>query len=432
MSESFSSNYSDNGLTPKLHKKPNPLEAFFRNLFISFLLFQIYRTNFLSLLKLLQILGLTPFMFIARKINKLLWRKQVPPSYKIKDKIESTTTQIYFSRSKLTGIDLCMKLWPKRQVGDSSQEDPRDQLKNLLEGLSFNRHFAPGIYLGIAPVDAGENAEKILRGDLIINPGLKNLKPGKYVIVMRNIRKEWKLDYKLRMERSDLRTIEGMEFLARQIADMHAELEPSPEEKNCPDIIASKLAYNIKRLKDAISMAGNASMLEEYDYICRVMNDANYIFSSYFEQRRRNGHIKRCHGDLKTSNLWVSPRQLLPRKLFAFDCIDFKFDFCHIDTLSDIAMLAVDIQQVLSGSGMNDKEVGELRTHFLDSYLKKMQEEDNYAKPLLEYYMTEKAMVCSYVSFLLDDAPDLGKIYFSIAYQLAQDLEKSLVPTNPY
>ena len=45
---------------------------------------------------------------------------------------------------------------------------------------------------------------------------------------------------------------------------------------------------------------------------------------------------------------------------------------------------------------------------FLISYLREMEQDHVDAWPLLRYYMTEKAMVCAYVSILYDGQPDLG------------------------
>ncbi len=408
-------------------------QSFYNNFLVPIfflLIFQVYRTNFMSFIKLLQILMRTPPIIIGRLINRYIWKKTEFLSYHINDSITSTTTQILFAHSKLTGIDICMKVWPKRKIGESSPEDPKIQLKNLLDGFTFNQSFAPGIYLGIAPVTIqGEGTQEILRGGLIFKPNINNLKLGEYVIVMRNIQKKWKLDYCLKSKRNNLRTKKGMGFLARQVAHMHKQLKSLPQEESHPEVVASKLAFNSKRLGQAVKMLDDVDVEKKYSYICKVMKAAYDNYTCYFDQRCCDGHIKRCHGDLKTTNLWVSPWKILPRKLFALDCIDFNSGFCHIDTLSDIAMLAVDMQQVMSKSDENDAE--ELTIHFLETYRKEMQENGVCVQPLLKYYMTEKAMVCSYVSILLDNSPELGKRYFSIAHILAQQLEQLPIPAVP-
>ncbi len=436
MSDLISSNPSDRDTTHRLPKYLNhfveDILPFYDNIFspiFPLLIFQLYRTNFISFIKLLQILVRTPLMIVGRQIARRIWKNRELTPYHIKGTIASPTTQIFFAHSKLTGIDICMKVWQKRKMGNSSSEDPTRQLKDLLEGFTFNQRFAPGVYLGLAPIVRGEGTQKILRGDLIFKPSVNNLKPGEYVIVMRNIQKKWKLDDQLRLNRDNLRTRKGMEFLAREVARIHKQLESLLLDKDYSDVVASKLAFNIGRLGQAVQSLRDADLEKKYVYVHRVMNTAYDTYTSYFNQRANEGHIKRCHGDLKTTNLWVTPRGLFPRKLFALDCIDFNSDFCHIDTLSDIAMLAVDMQQVMSASDENGAE--ELAIHFLETYRKEMQENEVCVQPLLKYYMTEKAMVCSYVSILFDDSLEPGKRYLSFAYLLAQQLEQLLVSAIP-
>src|SRR5205823_2426550 len=68
--------------------------------------------------------------------------------------------------------------------------------------------------------------------------------------------------------------------------------------------------------------------------------------------------------------------------------------------------------------------------YFLDSYLRAYgKDADSWT--LLQYYMTEKAMVCAYVSILYDGQPKLGEKYLNIAYKHAQQLENLIkLPTK--
>ena len=152
----------------------------------------------------------------------------------------------------------------------------------------------------------------------------------------------------------------------------------------------------------------------------------------YFQQRFDQGHIKRCHGDLKATNLWVYPKGIrfsrkkefpyfglkkYHQQLLALDCIDFNPEFCHIDTLSDIAMLAIDIEMHSLDKRYvaEDMDYGQgFAYYFLNSYLRDYGQDED-AWPLLQYYMTEKAMVCAYVSILYDGLPALGEKYLDIA-----------------
>jgi hypothetical protein len=74
-----------------------------------------------------------------------------------------------------------------------------------------------------------------------------------------------------------------------------------------------------------------------------------------------------------------------------------------------------------------EQEGESLTAYFLDSYLREMQEDRNKWDTLLEYYMTEKSMICAYVSILYDERPIIGKKYLEVAYIHAKRLEKMLM-----
>ena len=186
-------------------------------------------------------------------------------------------------------------------------------------------------------------------------------------------------------------------------------------------------------------MHESSEFLEKYIWISNLMVHANREYVDLFKQRYDSHCIKRCHGDLKTTNLWIKPEGSYlfglikkPRQLFAIDCIDFNPEFCHIDMLSDVAMLAIDLEMHLltdwlkANSSSNEKDGKSLIEYFLDCYLREMAEDGEKWNPLLEYYMTEKSMVCAYVSILYDERPYIGKKYLEVAHIHAQQLENLL------
>ena len=126
-----------------------------------------------------------------------------------------------------------------------------------------------------------------------------------------------------------------------------------------------------------------------------------------------------------------------PRQVFAIDCIDFNPEFCHIDTLSDIAMLVIDLELLLltdwlkDTSSSNERDGESLIRYFLDFYLHEMKEDREKWNPLLEFYMTEKSMVCAYVSILFDERPLIGKKYLEVAFNHARRLRKMIYSNQP-
>ena len=374
-------------------------------------------------------------------VNILYWTLFfVPPSYYPKlpytfeEEIISTTPRVIFIRSKHDKQKICLKLWQRYDEKVFKAGLVIRRADYLLEGFEFNRRFAPGVYLGITPVKLSKDPRKILRGKLIENPDQTKLRKGvEYALVMKRLPGVWRLDRQLCQ---NIGTAEGMKFLAKEVACMHKKLEKSLLGKGKPECIASKLALNRQLFEEALRSLPSDhftdNYIENYRWIGNVMDRACNIYTPYFKQRYENGHIKRCHGDLKATNLWIRPKKRSGeelQELIALDCVDFNPDFCHIDTLSDVAMLAIDIETLLTD--LSDKSPGmrfgqKLAEHFLYTYLEKAKERSEAAWSLLEYYMTEKSMVCAYVSILYDNLPEQGKRYLDVARNHAQKLENTL------
>jgi aminoglycoside phosphotransferase family enzyme len=303
----------------------------------------------------------------------------------------------------------------------------------LLEGLEFNRKFAKDVYLGIAPVRLSEDRKKIRRGRLIEMPERSQLEQGvNYSLVMKCLNNHWRLDYQLRQNNGLI-----IDFLAKEIAHIHKQLGKSPGVYGTSERISSKLNLNKELFLEALGRLSNGeNNLDKYGWISNLMDRVCEDYTELFTQRHQNSHIKRCHGDLKATNLWVRPAKTLfldlensPQQLLALDCIDFNPEFCHIDTLSDVAMLAVDIEMHFTNWTKTDKniEYGQnFANSFLYCYLREMKQDHVDVWPLLRYYMTEKAMVCAYVSILYDGQPELGERYLDIAYVHAQQLGKPI------
>lgn len=370
----------------------------------------------------------TFFQFIRGFISRTV---QQNVSYSIKDEVKSPATRVIFTHSKWAHEQICLKIWLrwKDELYDTS--DITTCAGYMVDGLKFNRRFAQNVYLGIAPVTLSEGA--IQRGRLIAHPEKSTLKEGvEYALVMKYLERDWQLDYLL--QEGKLNQKEDMEFLAREVARMHQQLEPSPANMGHYACISSKLSLNTHLFNQALDeLERHEYDVEKYRSIGRVMTQACQNYRKAFEQRYKDGHIKRCHGDLKAANLWVYPEKSLflglkkhQRTLLALDCVDFNHpEFCHIDPLSDVAMLAADIE-MRSGTSMGTDAARGLVHDFLKVYLEETREDSSMVWPLLAYYITEKAMICAYMSILYDNSLNLGKKYLEVALVNAQRIAERL------
>ncbi|NJN50774.1 MAG: AAA family ATPase [Gammaproteobacteria bacterium] len=103
-----------------------------------------------------------------------------------------------------------------------------------------------------------------------------------------------------------------------------------------------------------------------------------------FEERRANGSVRECHGDLHLSNLVD-----LDGHVTAFDCIEFSASLRWIDVISDVAFLVMDLRV---------RERGDLAAAFLDGYL--CGTGDYQGARLLRYYVVYRSLVRAKVAAL--------------------------------
>ena len=99
--------------------------------------------------------------------------------------------------------------------------------------------------------------------------------------------------------------------------------------------------------------------------------------ASVFRQRRQNGFIRECHGDLHLGNI-----ALIDGDVVLFEGIEFNPALYWIDIISEIAFLVMDLQE---------QQRPDLAFLFLNTYL---QHTGDYAGlKLMRFYLVYRAMV---------------------------------------
>lgn len=390
---------------------------------------------FSRILLVVQDLFLRLKQFIQRFSYILPWA--IEGYYSIEEYINSPATQVMFARKKVMGKEYCIKRWRPCSNGlyETKEQDRRTQY--TINGWDFNCQFAPNVYKGIVPIQMfdkkvflGKNAAQLYNFE----------KDVEYALVMRRLDRTWQLDYQLHPKRYG--TKKGMNFLAREIAQMHKRLRKA-RSKQWGSATAIKKKWCDKnrplfsKCLDKLLYLGQDVTV--YQFITDVMDKASTYYTAAFDQRSKE-HIKRCHGDLKATNLWICPENLssfsegVPPKLLALDCVDFEPQFYYIDTLSDVAMLAVDIEVTIPRYVLGEDVIEQAyqhSQHFLNSYLlaaEEMTKVETNVNALLEYYMTEKALICAYMNILfdIDENVELGKKYLASAARHAKLLQQRM------
>ena len=287
-----------------------------------------------------------------------------------------------------------------------------------------------------------------------LDPDREPLDEGaEYALVMRKLPKPSRLDMLLKDSDSDLQKHYAnimTQFLIHIHSSLAFQLVEPCENKYWGSIeqLKEKLINNLVSVEkpDIPEKATlRSSIYQQLRSTCEllrltllpVLADNKYgDFQQYFAQRVKKQHIKRCHGDLKARNIWItsSPsRQSTEHSeiwsgVRVLDAVDFNPEFCNIDILSDFAMLVADIH-----ARINPSLVANIHTRtdsldivnsMIEDYLRLTKQEDKGSRFVLNYYLVEKAFVGALVSILYDKNSWLGQRYLDVCDRYLTELKK--------
>lgn len=141
-------------------------------------------------------------------------------------------------------------------------------------------------------------------------------------------------------------------------------------------------------------------MLENFAHIEPVLTDPEELarlnalkqwtlaewqqLSGIMSERKRQGFVRECHGDLHLGNMTLIDGNVVP-----FDCIEFNPQLRWLDVMSEIAFIIMDL------SYRGYKALG---YRMLNRYLQ--QTGDYQGLPLLRYYLVYRALVRAKVALL--------------------------------
>ena len=228
------------------------------------------------------------------------------------------------------------------------------------EEVRLNRRLAPELYLGVVPI-TGTAQAPALSGD---GPVLD------YAVHMRRFSQEALLT------RRRL-TPDVADALAERLAAFHADAPAASAagEYGAPDQVLAPMRENFSVIRDAVAPDGRlAAQLSRLE---RWTQRQYHALAQTLEQRRRDGHVRECHGDLHRGNVAVRDGEPL-----LFDCIEFNPALRWIDTASELSFLLMDLMHV--------GETAQAR-RLLNGYL--MHSGDYGMLAVLRLYLVYRAMV---------------------------------------
>jgi aminoglycoside phosphotransferase family enzyme/gluconate kinase len=280
------------------------------------------------------------------------------------------------------------------------------------EELRLNRRFSPELYLAVVPITCGP------QGPIMDGHGT----PIEYAVKMRRFDESQLLDNIVARGELDQSLVRS---IARELARLHGELprcfpDPSGTEAGSPAALKAAIAQNFQQL--------HQYPLQEPE-LRHVETIEEWILARYdrllpeMQQRVRDGWVVDGHGDNHLGNMAV-----IDGAVRLFDCIEFNADFRILDTIGEIALLSMDLQE--------RGHPGESH-RLLSNYLE--YRGDYAGLALLDLYRSYYAIVRAKVDLLKEPADREGlqdteayreaRRYLDLAYHYCQQRPRFLAIT---
>lgn len=229
--------------------------------------------------------------------------------------------------------------------------------------LRLNRRLAPALYRAVVPITGTARHPR---------PGGAGA-PIEYAVRMVQFDPADQFD---RLVAAGRLTPELLARFAAGLARFHAAIAcaQAADAYGTPEAVAAPVEENFAQIVLPPALDGEAATLRElHDWSTRE----HTRLRPRFEQRKADGYVRECHGDLHLGNVTLYAGEPL-----AFDCLEFNDRLRWIDVMSEIAFLVMDL---------DEHGRGDLGLRFLNEYL---HHGGDYAGlALLRYYQVYRALV---------------------------------------
>lgn len=238
------------------------------------------------------------------------------------------------------------------------------------EELRLNRRQAPDLYLAVIPITGTPTAPQLNgNGDAI-----------EYAVKMQRFSQQSLLDQRLAAGQVNNAHID---LLAQTLVAFHHGIAKA--DNNSPygglDQITRYTLENCRVISPLLTSQSDQEHLATYT---SWIDRQHSVLAAVFAQRKRDGFIRECHGDLHLRNITLDNHLI-----HFFDCIEFNPDLRWVDVISELAFLAMD----LDASGYLS-----FSRRLLNHYFEFTG--DYAGVTLLRYYLAYRAMVRAKVAML--------------------------------
>ena len=235
--------------------------------------------------------------------------------------------------------------------------------------IRLNRRFAPQIYLDLVEIRGSEDKPHVGgQGEII-----------EYAIKMLEFPQESLLSsYASRHQLS----AEIVDAIAATVSKIHAHGDSADSDSDYGS--SAQVRHWSDENLVQIAAAIPPQNLPNAFFELRRWYLENEDLLGMVDARKAEGHVRECHGDLHLGNM-----ALIDDKVTLFDCIEFNPELRWIDTISETAFVAMDLQA---------RGYTEYSWRFLNLYLQRSGDYDAVA--LLRYYFIYRALVRAKVEAL--------------------------------
>ena len=231
------------------------------------------------------------------------------------------------------------------------------------EELRLNRRLAPDYYLDVVPITGAPNDPCIGGRDRIID----------YAVKMREFPQDAQMNRAIKEGKVKAEQVDNLVDL---VARFHERIDRAPAASRfgTPVAVHDPVTQNFRQVS---ALVEDADVRKRLDSLQKWSDQIHNSLEGAISQRKHAGHVRECHGDLHLGNI-----ALVNGELVIFDGIEFSEDLRWIDTISEIALLSIDLQH---------HHRPDYAHRFLNGYLETTGDYDGLA--LLPYYQAYRAMV---------------------------------------
>ena len=273
------------------------------------------------------------------------------------------------------------------------------------EGFRLNKRISATLYLQVVPIKGTREHPRLSGGGNAIE----------YAIKMREFPQSGLLSY---YATNHLLLPRHIDTMAELTASFHSRARPADTSTSFGSLNtflkwSQENFEHIERIVPQSILPG--------DYQCWKTSCLSGVtrLQDQIDQRLHSGFVRECHGDLHLGNMAI-----IDQELTFFDCIEFNQELRWIDTISEIAFVAMDLHA---------RGYAKFAWRFLNQYLQNTGDYNGIA--LLREYLVYRALVRAKVEALQAKQPDAENHTSNSSYhqmthylQLAQSWSRNISP----